>query len=116
MSEVNNDDLTITMSGRRPVKVKKSEWQIVINEKDWEGEHEFQSDRKWWIRIRQKGEKYIVYGGHDTSWQSEEDIRAGYLVEDSDKLESYIEEVAGEIKASEGFINRCIAAMPAEEI
>jgi len=116
MSEVKNDNLTITMSGRRPVKIKKSEWKIVVEQRDWEGQYESQSFRKWYIKIRQKGDKYIVYGGHDTAWQGEEDLRAGYLIEDSDKLESYIEEVGGEIKARERLINGCIADLPAEEI
>lgn len=118
MSDVKNENLTISMSGRRPVKIKKSEWDILAEVRDWEGEHEFQAFRKWFIkvRVRQKGDKFIVYGGFDTAYQGQDDIRAGYIVEDFTKLESFIEKVGDEINASDGLIRRAIADLPAEEI
>jgi hypothetical protein len=116
MSDVKNENLTISMSGRRPVKIKKDEWDILAEARDWEGEHEFQAFRKWYIKVRQKEDKFIVYGGFDTAYRGQEDIRAGYLVDDFTKLESFIEKVGGEINASDGLIRRAIADLPAEEI
>jgi predicted nucleotidyltransferase len=42
------------MTGRRPVKINKNEWEVILFHKGWEGEFECQAFRNWWLRIRKK--------------------------------------------------------------
>lgn len=113
-----NDSLTVTMTGRRPVKINKNEWEVILFHKGWEGEFECQAFRNWWLRIRKKkGENILlVSAGYDTQWQGEKDRRAGVITNESSNLEQTIEEVCREIGVRETFVQECIDKLPAEEI
>jgi len=115
-----NDSLTVSMTGRRPVKINKNEWDVILFNKGWEGEFECQAFRSWWLRIRKKKgtNTFLISAGYDTSWQGEKDHRAGFLVDnvDNPNLEEKIEEVCREIGVRETFVQECIDKLPAEEI
>jgi len=119
MSEqVKDNSLTVTMTGRRPVKIQKDEWDLILFHKGWEGEYESQAFRNWWLRIRRKKSTntFLVSAGYDTQWQGEKDHRAGVLVDNPTNLEQTIEEVCREIGVRETFVQECIDKLPAEEI
>ena len=119
MSEqVKDNSLTVTMTGRRPVKIQKDEWDLILFHKGWEGEYESQAFRNWWLRIRHKKSTntFLVSAGYDTQWQGEKDHRAGVLVDNPTNLEQTIEEVCREIGVRETFVQECIDKLPAEEI
>lgn len=117
MTTKNDNSLTVTMTGRRPVKIKKDEWDVILFHKGWEGEFECQAFRSWWLRIRRKKgtNTFLISAGYDTSWQGEKDHRAGVLI-DNQTLEQTIEEVCREIGVQEVFVQECIDKLPAEEI
>lgn len=117
-SEKKNDSFVITMTGRRPVRIKKSEWKIMVENRGWEGEYESQANRKWFLKIRKKEgeEKYLVYGGYDTCWKGEKDHRSGHIVENFNHLTNKIYQVCQEIGVGDEFADECIAKLPAEEI
>jgi len=117
MTTKNDNSLTVTMTGRRPVKINKNEWDVILFNKGWEGEYECNAFRNWWLRIRKKKgtNTFLVSAGYDTQWQGEKDRRAGLLL-DNPNLEQAIEEVCREIGVQEIFVQECIDKLPAEEI
>ena len=141
-----NPYLTITLTGRPPVKIKKEDWPIYASaDQDWhDGQIEAQANvtMHWAIKVRlhRAQKKAIVYGVFDYSshWQEEgrPDIRAGHLVEADDVLDlipQTIEQLAREMeervsatddighgRPSSGVFpqlaHECIADIPAVEI
>lgn len=126
---------TITLTGRRPVRIREDEWPIVAegSYEWWDNAHRSQANRsvEIWLRVRQHADgRAIVYGGYDymTRWQGEEgrDVRAGVLLEPGDDLVRVIarvgdqlaDRIAGERGADrlQDVIDECIADLPAEEI
>jgi hypothetical protein len=84
-----NPKLTITLTGRPPVKITKDEWPIVAQASDTEhdNQHEFQANRKasWKLIVRQHSDgRTIVYGiyDYDTHFQNESgaNIRGGEML------------------------------------
>ena len=116
ITDVSKDYLVITMTGRPPVRIRKSQWSIIAKADGWEGQYQSQSHRTWHIKVRQKENRYIVYGTHITAWTNERDIRVGYLADNMEEVLDLIHKVVDEIGGHERMANDCIADLPAEEI
>lgn len=85
-----NTQLTITLTGRPPVKITKDEWTVIASaqEKEYDNQYEFQANRtaNWKLIVRQHiGDgRTIVYGIYTYSSQcqgeNDADIRGGELI------------------------------------
>lgn len=141
-----NPKLTITLTGRPPVKITKDEWPVIASaeEKEFDGQYEFQANRtaKWKLIVRQHNDgRTIVYAIHsyDTQYQGERsrDFRSGEMltvpdvtadcIGDTKPITEAIFRVAAEIEGrmpegqwSTGVFPRlaheCTADLPAVEI
>lgn len=131
-AQQDNPYLTITLSGRTPIKIKKEDWPCIAEAMDeqWEGEYESQSNRSssWFLRVRKHADgRIVVYArySYDTRWVSERNklVRGGVLRPDATDIEGAIKEVAAWMAAQTGdteqwqkMENDCLADMPAEEL
>jgi hypothetical protein len=116
-----NEYLTITLSGRRPVRIRKDHWPVITSGRQWNGEFEAQADRAYYLTIRKHADgRAIIYGRYETRWQGEHDIRAGMMLQPTtaEKLEAAIHEIAGEIglESDDHAVRECLAGLPAEEL
>jgi hypothetical protein len=84
-----NPKLTITLTGRPPVKITKDEWPVIASaeEKEFDNQHEFQANRRasWKLIVRQHADgRTIVYAIHSysTHYQGESgrDVRSGEII------------------------------------
>ena len=132
---MSDDKLTITLTGRRPVKIDKDSWPILAqaSAKDWDNQYEFQANRttKMYLKVRQHEDgKSIVYGVYDfsTQFQGERgrEFRAGEMLGAGDDIPAAIERVGRDLDERIGgdyfslsmadLIHECIADLPAEEV
>jgi hypothetical protein len=116
-SLVDNPKLTITLTGRPPVKITKEDWPIIASAEDktWDNQYECQANRaaKWKLIVRQHNDgRTIVYAVHTytSQWQGEDgrDVRGGEMltvsgadaesVGDTDPIVAAIQRVAAEIE------------------
>lgn len=90
MTATTSKALTITLTGRAPIKIRVDEWPEIASatERRHDGEIESQANRisKAAIRVREHADgRTIVYGSYsyDTSWQHESsrEIRGGLLLD-----------------------------------
>lgn len=110
-------DRTITLTSRRPIRISSEAWPTIAMAKDHDNQYEFQANRKWMLRVRAHDDgRKIVYGTFDSQFANEPDVRAGYLVQTEGEMLAALRDVAEEIDAPDGLLNRCIADLPAEEI
>jgi hypothetical protein len=110
---------TITLTGRPPVTIKDSEWRVIAVASHHDGQVASQANRTWWIRVRQHDDgRTLVYGCHESSFQNEPNLRAGFLLpaDDGSAIADAIYRVADEITAARWVAESCIADLPAEEI
>jgi hypothetical protein len=108
---------TITLTGRRPVKIVEDEWPVIAVGKDHGGQIECQADRSWVVRVRQHADgRALIYGVYETRWQGESGSRGGKMLDAGDDIIAGIRSVAESIGASEDVAQECIADLPAEEI
>lgn len=89
MAQKDNPYLTITLTGRAPVKIKKEEWPVIASaaDTDFDGQYDFQANRKaeWSLAVRQHRDgRTIVYGKwqYQSKFQNEADgeVRGGELI------------------------------------
>lgn len=108
MTDKKKEFLTITLTGRPPVKIRLEDWPILAeaSEEDYDNQYEFQANRKaqWWLKVRKHSDgRAIVYGAHsyDTRWQGEKgrSFRAGELLESPDGLPAAIRRVAEDLES-----------------
>lgn len=124
-----NPKLTITLTGRRPVIVTKSEWPVIANADDdsWTGGdyalHQQAQSRgeldEYRIRVRQHEDgRAIVYAILDgaSAWTGSKDRREGELLEKGSDLAAAIRRVGSECELPDSVIRACIADLPAEEL
>ena len=113
-----NEKLTITLTGRPPVKIAKDEWPIVASGDSWSGGGcEAQANRTYKIKVRQHADgRAIVYGVFNSQWQNEDDRRGGELLAAGEDIAAAIERVGDDCGITESAIRACIADLPAEEI
>lgn len=120
---------TITLTKRAPVTILEDDWPLIASARDWQGEHEFQSPRKWTLAVRQHKTdgRTLVYGVFVTDYQGEDYRRGGELltpaadaiVPDSHWLiwpdiVPAIQRVGEYIGARQIVIDACVADLPAE--
>lgn len=100
--------LTITLTGREPVKIRLEDWPIIAeaDEVDYDNQYEFQANRKanWLLKVRQHADgRAIVYGvhGYTSAWPNERNrnMRGGELLDNSDDLPAAIQRVAAELES-----------------
>lgn len=144
MSDTKDNSLTITLTGRPPVKIDKDAWPIIASatDKNWDNQYESQANRtaQWKLIVRQnKDGRTLVYAiySYSSQWQDESDVslRGGELVPasaadtyDLDEVLGAIQRVGEEIEGRfpkgllwgtgvfPRLIHECIARLPAEEI
>jgi hypothetical protein len=129
--------LTITLTGRPPVKIKKTDWPALAGaaDKEHDGQVECQANRAatWKLTVRQHADgRAIIYGVHtyDSHWQGEHgrDVRGGELLDKGGDIAAAIRRVADELEArlpdqgayGQGVFPRlaheCTADLPAVEL
>lgn len=135
--------LTVTLTGRRPVRITKDDWPVIASAEDSEhdGTVPSQANREglWRITVRQRDNGHdasqtLIYAVHKYSSHFEHeqnrDLRGGELLENADygDIILAIERVGAELerRLPEGgiyaggifprLVHECIAALPAEEL
>lgn len=142
--ENEKETLTITLTGRRPVTIKRADWPFIAEaeHKEWNGQYEFQANRKWTYRLKARQHadgRTIVYAvyDYDTHWEGEQDqqIRRGELftvegatadeVGNTTPIIAAIQRVGHDMAEAgcedgaevwERLVHECIASLPAEVI
>ncbi|HOC17135.1 MAG TPA: hypothetical protein PKK95_02650 [Vicinamibacterales bacterium] len=123
------DALTITMTGRAPVKILKTDWPVIASSRGDSyggtdgGRHQQALTRgeldayRLTVRQREDG-RTIVYGVLDgaPAWTGTHSRRAGELLDPGDDIAAAIQRVGVECRLPEPVIRACIADLPAEEI
>ena len=133
MSQKDNPYLTITLTGRPPVKIEKAAWPVLASASEDRNDDRSgtgtQANREWmWrvtIRVHADGRK-IVYGvyDYDTRYQGEAGAshRAGKLIGADDDVIVTISSLCDEMESRVGdgvfarLYHECVAALPAEMI
>lgn len=130
--------IKIKLSNRLPVLVDPNEWELIAcaEHNDRHGTqigNEPTREDNWFIKVRQKENRYIVYGeySYDTAYNPEECITlfAGKIVESPDfvigtiqyvglDLVDRLSEIGKEMESQvfHRLIQECISELPAEEI
>lgn len=108
---------TITLTGRRPIKIREDEWPIFAEAKRGiGGAYERDWTRSWRLVVRQHADgRAIVYWAYETRWQGEHDRRGGELLTAGADLGDAIRRV-GETLGNEDVIQDCLADLPAEDL
>ena len=134
--EQENEKLTITLTGRAPVRITKEGWPVIASSSDsWhDNQYECQANRKknWRITVRQHidGERTIVYAvyTYSSQYQGEDgaDIRGGEMFTategDTAPIVSAIFRVAADMQERSGeeefsrLAHECVADLPAVEV
>jgi hypothetical protein len=121
---------TITLTDRAPVKIREEEWPEIASAKTWDGQHEFQANRRWSLRVRQHRQdgRTIVYGTYSSQFQGERGAAAGELLTPPSDAQISPDEwcvwdgIAAAIKrvaancSCEQIADECIADLPAQAI
>jgi hypothetical protein len=111
------ETLTITLTGRAPVRVRKAEWPIVASAEWHDGEVPEQADRVWRLTVRQHADgRTVVYGVHETAYRGERDRRGGELLEAGADIPAAIHRVAERLGFDSRLAEETIADLPAEEV
>lgn len=137
MSQNTSPHLTITLTGRPPVRILKADWPLIASATDdrYDSEHQCQANREaaWALRVRQHADgRAIVYAVyHYTSrWAGEPEyhVRAGHLLAPGADIPAAILALTDELETrmpddaewGHGYFQRlgheCVAALPAVEI
>ena len=134
-----NPKLTITLTGRAPVKITKENWPVIASGEDnwYNGEHESQANRtkSWKLIVRQHADgRTLVYGiyAFNSQWVSEssEHVRGGEMftvptvdeVGDTAPIIEAIFRVAADMQERSGaeefarLAHECVASLPAIEL
>lgn len=114
------ETITITLTNRPPVTVRKDAWPIVAEAEHYDTEHRHQANRFWRMKVRQHEDgRAVVYAVFDSAYRGERDKRAGEVVPADADIAAAINRVAlsmgwetdpGSVAAS------CIANLPADEL
>jgi hypothetical protein len=115
---------TITLTSRPPVQIRDGQWPLIAHAYWHDGQVECQANRKGWLRVRQHADgRTIIYGGYDSNWPKEPDLRGGELLIpldgeraiDGRALAAAVHRVATSVHC-EQIAEECIADLPAEVI
>jgi hypothetical protein len=119
----------ITLFDRPPVKIDDDKWPEIAAASDCSDRaHPFQANREWLIKVRQetrvfaRAPRCLVYGVYKTKFESENDRRGGYVVDEPqrDKAMAAVVRAVWDLVQRMGFDtelgDEVIAGLPAEEI
>ncbi len=116
-----NPKLTITLTGRPPVKITKEEWPVIASadEKEYDNQYEFQANRTatWKLIVRQHNDgRTIVYAIHSYSSQfqgeSGRDLRGGEMITVADVTPECVGDTAPVVEAIQRVAEEIEARMP----
>jgi hypothetical protein len=118
---LNDPYLTISLTGRRPVKIHKPEWPIVAKAKGYctprshdGGPPDPPDACKLFVRRHTDG-RAIVYGIRE----SEREQREGFILDsaaEDNEVEEKLTKVGDLLDVSREVLNNCLAELPAEEL
>ena len=109
--------LTIRLTDRAPVCVRKDLWPLIASAKDWDNQYECQANRTWHLRVRQHADgRTLVYAVYDTAFQHERSLAAGELLAAGEDVAAAVRRVGEEIGAHAAVIAECIGDLPAEDL
>lgn len=110
---------TISLSDRAPVTIVEAEWPIEARVTAADSPIRSQANRRWWLYVRAHADgRRLIYGGHDSAYERERDVRAGYLVDAGATPTArmiVIRLIACEI-GREDLARECIQDLPAEAL
>ena len=106
--------LTVTLSGRRPVRIQKDRWPVIARVKRSRGEAADQTICHLIVRQHQDG-RTLVYGVSESP-SEDQTQRAGCLLEAGADTCKAIREVSGELGFDPNTAQACIASLPAEDL
>ena len=109
--------IKVCLTDARPVNINPNNWPVIATARDWEGQYEFQSFRKWSITVRQKGDAYLVYGWKTSAYECDDNVSHGFRATAKDLIQR-IKDVANLIEPhnAESLAQTCINDLPEEEI
>ena len=111
----------ITLTDAQPVRVREDLWPVIASARDWDGEHESQAFRRWYLTVRQHADgRTIVYGseteGMGGARQGYEEARAGLLLDAGADIAAAVRRVGERARCSDAMIDAVIADLPAVEL
>ena len=107
----------ITLTDAQPVRVREDLWPIIASARDWDGEHESQAFRRWYLTVRQHADgRSIVYGRYTTQWQGEANRVGGERLSASADIPAAIRRVGEHVGVSDAMIDSCVADLPVQDI
>ncbi|HEY0789777.1 MAG TPA: hypothetical protein VGD78_01815 [Chthoniobacterales bacterium] len=109
-----NVHLTVTLTGRRPVRIQKDHWPVIARARRARGEVADQTLCHLVVRQHQDG-RTLVYGVSESAAE-EQNRRAGYLLEAGADLCKAIWDVSGDLGFDPEMAQACIASLPAEDL
>ena len=114
--------VTIALSEEPPVAILPSEWPVIARASDHTGEHAFQANREWFVKVREHADgRQIVYGRNESGpggmplgWRG---AHAGYLLAagTADATVRAIRRVAG-VLGEDAIADKVIADLPARKL
>lgn len=112
------ESITITLTGRPPVRVSKDKWPIIASAENHDGKVECQANRRWKMFVRQCEDdgRCIVYGIYTTNFENEDDRRGGEIVNNFGDVPQAAYCVAEYLDFDRRLADECIADLPAEEL
>ncbi len=114
-----SEHLTITLTGRPPVRVVKADWPIVAEDHRYGGATgEARADADYWrLVFRQHADgRAIVYGIFSSQWANVRDVRGGELLGPNEDVPASIYRVAADLGFDAELAEGCIHDLPAEEL
>lgn len=109
------ETLTITLTGRPPVRIVKSEWPIIAEVRDSDAQPGNEPSETVRLVVRRHADgNSIVYGIYTTAHLTRRNRRAGLLVDRADGIWAAILHVAAAIGADARFAQECISDLPPE--
>ena len=111
------EHMTITLTGRAPVRIDKNLWPCIASAKDWDNTIESQANRKWRIIVRRHADgRALVYGWFTSAYEGERNRSGGELVAAGGDIPEAIKRVADSLGFDPLLAQYCIADLEPEEI
>lgn len=116
---------TITLFDRRPAEIDEDKWPVIASASDCDDRaHPFQANREWILKIRKEAapsrrtQRYLVYGVYRSKFESDTDLRGGYLVTSNDEMAitRAVWELVARLDFDTHLGDAVIADLPAEEM
>lgn len=121
-----NDTISITLTNRRPLRIRKGLWGLIARADRHDGQVECQANHEWAIRVRERADgRRVVYGwlraGHGgvhIGWRGAEGGKLVEAIDGRPDEEGTIRAIrrVGELVEDERLADECIADLPAESL